>query len=82
MEGGARTDLRCKELLQVADGVIFVALDPDLLTETVVANHLNHAAQLPSDSTVRQYGPDPLGCSIACTILMCMVMRALTAQSM
>lgn len=44
----SRPDLRSDELLQIADGVVFVALDADLLAQTVVQNHFNHAAVLAS----------------------------------
>ncbi|MFS8012491.1 hypothetical protein Hanom_Chr14g01321521 [Helianthus anomalus] len=38
----ASTGLRCNELLQVADGVVVVALHTDLLPQTIVQHHLDH----------------------------------------
>lgn len=34
--------LSCHEFLQIAHCVVLVALDPDLLAQTVVENDLNH----------------------------------------
>ena len=39
---GARACLRRNQLLQIADGIIGIALDSDFLAQTVVANHLDH----------------------------------------
>jgi hypothetical protein len=40
---GACAGLRGDELLQVSDGVIRVAFNSDLLSKTIVTNHLDHA---------------------------------------
>ena len=40
---GACAGLRSDELLQVSDGVIRVAFNSDLLSKTIVTNHLDHA---------------------------------------
>jgi hypothetical protein len=53
---GARSRLGRDELLEVADGVVGVALDPHLLAQAVVAHHLNHPACL---SQPRQCPDDP-----------------------
>lgn len=38
----AGAGLGCDELLKISNGVISVALNADLLPQTVVANHLDH----------------------------------------
>ena len=43
---GPRAGLRGRELLQVADGVVLVALDSDLLAEAVVEDDLDHSLSL------------------------------------
>jgi len=42
---GARACLRRNELLQIADGVIGIALDSNFLAQTVVAHNLDHALE-------------------------------------
>ena len=39
---GPRARLRCQQFLQVADRVVLVAFDSDLLSQSVVADHFNH----------------------------------------
>ena len=39
---GARAGLRGDELFQIPDGIIRVAFDSNLLSKTIVTNHLNH----------------------------------------
>jgi hypothetical protein len=39
---GARPRLRRNQLLEVADGVVLVALDPHLLPQAVIQHHLDH----------------------------------------
>ena len=41
----ARARLRCEQLLEIANRVLRVALDPNLLAKPVVADHLNHVGQ-------------------------------------
>ena len=38
------TGLRGYELLEVADGVVLVALDPNLLAESIVHSDLDHSS--------------------------------------
>lgn len=38
------TELRGGQFLEIADGIVLVALDPDLLPEAIVQNHLDHLA--------------------------------------
>lgn len=40
---GPRARLRCQQLFEVADRVVCVALDADLLAKTIVADDLDHA---------------------------------------
>jgi hypothetical protein len=35
--------LSCDELLEISDGVVFVALDADLLPESIVDSDFDHA---------------------------------------
>ena len=41
----ARARLRCEQLLEIANRILRVALDPNLLAKPVVADHLNHVGQ-------------------------------------
>ena len=43
-----RARLRCEQLLEIANRVLRVALDPNLLAKPVVADHLNHVDRSPS----------------------------------
>ena len=45
------TCLRGNEFLEVADGIVVVALDPDLLAKPVVADDLDHHAAHPEKGT-------------------------------
>ena len=47
----SRACLCSYQLLQVADCVVLVALDTDLLAETVVENDLNHAVAMATKET-------------------------------
>ena len=38
----ARANLGCNQLLQVANGVVLIALYAHLLAQTVIQNHFNH----------------------------------------
>lgn len=60
---GAR--LRRHELLEVADGVVLVALDPHLLPQPVVEHHLDHLRPLllPSRTLAPRVTSPPLGIS-------------------
>jgi hypothetical protein len=53
---GARARLRRHQLLEVADGVVLVALDAHLLAETVVQHHLDHLRPLGSSPSLPQIG--------------------------
>lgn len=60
----AGASLSSYQFLQVADGVIGVALNADFLSETVVANHLNHCGWSsnilePIDDTTRSSSEEP-----------------------
>eukprot|EP00966_Prymnesium_polylepis_P250708 5797183-Prymnesium_polylepis.1 len=44
-------DLGGEQLLQVAYGVLRIAFDPDLLTEAVVADDLDHGGAFPASGT-------------------------------
>jgi hypothetical protein len=37
--------LSCDELLEISDGVVFVALDADLLPESIVDSDFDHAGK-------------------------------------
>jgi hypothetical protein len=39
---GARSELRGGELLEVANGVVFVALDTDFFAQSIVQDYFNH----------------------------------------
>lgn len=51
---GARPCLRRHQLLEVADGVVLVALGPHLLPQAVVQHHLDHLHRVPMRRTENQ----------------------------
>ena len=51
---GLGSGLSCHELLEVADGVVLVALHSDLLPQPVVQHHLDHLLRS-TDSNPREF---------------------------